>query len=135
MQKNILKIAIIALFLIPLACKKSFLHQQNYTQLTRESYFTKASDAIALVNSIYDTYQNADFLKKSIWYYANFQTHYFFNWGNDRFYNYYDIQTTFDPIRTFWKRSYVGIARANTAIEVIPDMLSRGVLTQDLANR
>jgi hypothetical protein len=136
MNKKIITIlALLALLLPPIACKKSFLQQQNYTQLTQDAYFQKASDGIALINSIYDTYQNADLLKKSIWYYANFQTHDFFNWGNDRFYNYYDIPTTFDPIRTFWKRSYVGIARANTALDVIPDMLSRGVLTQDLANR
>lgn len=135
---NKIKYSIIALFsvlLIALACKKSFLQQQNYTQLTRESYFTRASDGIALVNSIYDTYQNADLLKKSIWYYANFQTHDFFNWGNDRFYNYYDIQTNFGPMRTFWQRSYVGIARANTAIEVIPEMKSKGAVTAALGDR
>jgi len=125
----------LSVMLIPLACKKNFLQQQNYTQLTRESYFTKASDGIALVNSIYDTYQNADLLKKSIWYYANFQTHDFFNWGNDRFYNYYDIQTNFGPIRVFWQRSYVGIARANTAIEVIPEMKANGAITAQLGDR
>lgn len=135
MNKKVLIIALFAAFLIPIACKQDFLQQQNYTQLTRASYFNKASDGIALVNSIYDTYQNADLLKKSIWYYANFQTHDFFNWGNDRFYNYYDIQTNFGPMRVFWQRSYVGIARANTAIEVIPDMKSRGVLTAELGDR
>ncbi|MEO6000327.1 MAG: RagB/SusD family nutrient uptake outer membrane protein [Chitinophagaceae bacterium] len=135
MTKNILKIAVVLLFLVPLACKKNFLQQQNYTQLTRESYFTKASDAVALVNSIYDTYQNADLLKKSLWYYANFQTHDFFNWGNDRFYNYYDIQTNFGPMRVFWQRSYVGIARANTAIEIIPEMKKSGILTAALGDR
>ncbi len=135
MNKHILKIAIISLFIIPLACKKNFLQQANYTQLTREAYFTKASDAVALVNSVYDTYQNADLLKKSIWYYANFQTHDFFNWGNDRFYNYYDIQTNFGPMRTFWQRSYVGIARANTAIEVIPDMKTKGTISAALGDR
>jgi hypothetical protein len=135
MNKIILIMLVVSVMVIPLACKKSFLQQDNYTQLTRESYFTKASDGIALVNSIYDTYQNADLLKKSIWYYANFQTHDFFNWGNDRFYNYYDIQTNFGPIRVFWQRSYVGIARANTAIEVIPDMKTKGAVTAELGDR
>jgi len=135
MNKKIFIVVMLSVILIPLACKKNFLQQQNYTQLTRESYFTKASDGVALVNSIYDTYQNADLLKKSIWYYANFQTHDFFNWGNDRFYNYYDIQTNFGPIRVFWQRSYVGIARANTAIEVIPEMKTKGAITQALGDR
>ncbi|RZK47304.1 MAG: hypothetical protein EOO94_00945, partial [Pedobacter sp.] len=135
MNKKIFIAAMLSVMLIPLACKKGFLQQDNYTQLTRESYFTKASDGIALVNSIYDTYQNADLLKKSIWYYANFQTHDFFNWGNDRFYNYYDIQTNFGPIRTFWQRSYVGIARANTAIEVIPVMKENGFVDAGLGDR
>lgn len=134
-RKIIVVTALIAVFIIPIACKKSFLQQTNYTQLSREAYFNKASDGVALVNSIYDTYQNADLLKKSIWYYANFQTHDFFNWGNDRFYNYYAIPTTFDAIRTLWKRAYVGIARANTAIEVIPDMKTRGVINAALADR
>ncbi|MEO6231002.1 MAG: RagB/SusD family nutrient uptake outer membrane protein [Ferruginibacter sp.] len=122
-------------FFIPVACKKDFLQQSNFTQLTRDAYFKKASDGIALVNSIYDTYQNADLLKKSIWYYANFQTHDFFNWGNDRFYNYYDIPTNFGPMRVFWQRAYVGIARANTAIEVIPEMKTKGILDPALGDR
>jgi len=134
-KKIFILLTVVAGALLPFSCKKGFLQQNNYTQLTREAYFNKASDGIALVNSIYDTYQNADLLKKSIWYYANFQTHDFFNWGNDRFYNYYAIPTTFDPIRTFWKRAYVGIARANTALEIIPDMKERGILTENLANR
>jgi hypothetical protein len=128
-------LSVSAVFLILMACKKNFLQQQNYTQLNRDAYFNQASDGTALVNSIYDTYQNADLLKKSIWYYANFQTHDFFNWGNDRFYNYYDIPTTFGPMRVFWQRAYVGIARANTAIEVIPDMKTRGVISAELGDR
>jgi len=104
MNKKILTtvMAVCAVLLVLVACKKNFLQQSNYEQLGRDNYFAKASDGIALVNSIYDTYQNADLLKKSIWYYANFQTQDFFNWGNDRFYNYYDIQTNFAPMRVFW---------------------------------
>ena len=61
--------------LIPLACKKDFLSQTNRFSATADATFQKASDVVALVNSIYDGYQNSDLLKKSIWYYANFQTH------------------------------------------------------------
>jgi len=134
-KKYITLIDLGATLMIPLSCKKNFLDQTSYTQLTKDAYFNKASDGVALVNSIYDTYQNADLLKKSIWYYANFQTHDFFNWGNDRFYNYYAITTDFGPIRTFWQRAYVGISRANSAIEIIPEMKAKGILDESLGNR
>lgn len=136
MKKKIFIIsAVFSVLLIPIACKKDFLRVLNVSQLSGDAYFSNPADGIALVNSVYDTYQNADLLKKSLWYYANFQTHDWFNWGNDRFYNYFDIQTNFGPMRTFWQRSYVGIARANTAIEVIPVMKTKGVLDATLGDR
>ncbi|MCR8559541.1 RagB/SusD family nutrient uptake outer membrane protein [Mucilaginibacter sp. BJC16-A38] len=128
-------IALCAALMIPLSCKKNFLDQTDSQQTTASAFFNKASDGVALINAIYDTYQNADLLKKSIWYYANFQTHDFFNWGNDRFYNTYAIPSDFSAIETFWTRAYVGIARANSALPIIADMKTRGVLTADLANR
>lgn len=134
-KRNIVITTLLAAMLVPLSCKKNFLSQTNTTQATASAFFNKASDGVALINGIYDTYQNADLLKKSIWYYANFQTHDFFNWGNDRFYNNYSIPSDFAPIEVFWSRAYVGIARANSAIGIIADMKSRGVLTEALANR
>src|ERR1700712_5273650 len=98
---SIILIALVAVLMVPLSCKKDFLKQTNTFSSTADATFQKPQDVVNLVNSVYDTYQNADLLKKSIWYYANFLTHDFFNWGNDRFYNYYDIPTTFGPIRTF----------------------------------
>jgi hypothetical protein len=121
--------------LIPFSCKKGFLDQADSSNPTEQVLFNKPADGIALVNAIYDTYQNADLLKKSIWYYANFQSHDFFNWGNDRFYNTYAIPTTFGGIGVFWQRAYIGIARANSAIEIIKKMKDKAVLTEALANR
>jgi hypothetical protein len=134
-NKTYALIALFAALMIPLSCKKNFLDQTDSQQTTASAFFNKASDGVALVNAIYDTYQNADLLKKSIWYYANFQTHDFFNWGNDRFYNTYAIPSDFSAIETFWTRAYVGIARANSALPIIADMKTRGILTADLANR
>jgi hypothetical protein len=134
-QKLLIIATVCSVILVPFACKRDFLRVKNESQLPGENLFKNATDGIALVNSIYDTYQNADLLKKSIWYYANFQTHDWFNWGNDRFYNYFDIQTNFGPMRTFWSRAYVGISRANTAIEVIPGMKEKGVLDATLGDR
>lgn len=125
----------LAAMMIPLGCKKGFLDQTSTSQFTADSYFKKASDGIALVNAIYDTYQNADLLKKSMWYYANFQTHDFFNWGADRFYNNYSIPADFAPIEVFWARAYVGIARANSALPIIAQMKANGILTAALADR
>jgi hypothetical protein len=121
--------------LIPFSCKKGFLDQTDSSNPTEQALFNKPADGIALVNAIYDTYQNADLLKKSLWYYANFQSHDFFNWGNDRFYNTYAIPTTFGGIQVFWQRAYIGIARANSAIEILKTMKEKGVLTEALANR
>lgn len=134
-KKNITLMAFCLALLMPLACKKGFLNQTDTTDPTAAAFFSKASDAVALVNGIYDTYQNADLLKKSIWYYANFQTHDFYNWGNDRSYNIYAIPTDFAPMEVFWSRAYVGIARANAAIPIIANMKSKGILDAALADR
>ena len=121
--------------LITFGCKKGFLDKTDSSNPTAQALFNKPADGVALVNAIYDTYQNADLLKKSLWYYANFQSHDFFNWGNDRFYNTYAIPTTFGGIQVFWQRAYIGIARANSALEILKTMKDKGVLKEDLANR
>lgn len=128
-------VAFIPLAIIPIACKKSFLVQTNTFQSTDEATFQKASDIVSLVNSIYDTYQNSNLLKKSIWYYANFQTHDWFNYGNDIIWNYYAIPADFYALPDFWNNAYIGIARANSAFGVIQKGLDKGILTADLAQR
>jgi starch-binding outer membrane protein, SusD/RagB family len=121
--------------LLPVACKKSFLVQTNTFQGTADATFNKPADVIALVNGIYDTYQNSDLLKKCIWYRANFSTHDAFNWGGDVFWNNYQIPATFGGISTFWNQSYIGIARANSAFGVIEKAKDRGIIDQALADR
>lgn len=120
---------------IPIACKKSFLEQTNTFQSTVGSTFQKSGDVVALVNSIYDTYQNSNLLKKSIWYYANFQTHDWFNYGNDIIWNYYAIPADFGALPDFWNNAYIGIARANAAFSIIQTAKDNGVVTADLAAR
>jgi hypothetical protein len=124
-----------ALVVTPMACKKSFLTQTNTFSSTAAATFNKPQDVIALVNSIYDTYQNSDFLKKSMWYYANFLTHDWYNNGNDIVWNNYTIPSTFAALSTFWNDSYVGIGRANAALPIIADAKARGIITSDLADR
>jgi len=79
----------------PLACKQSFLETTNTFQATADATFNKPQDVIAVINAVYDTYQNSDLLKKCMWYRANFGTHDFFNWGGDVFWNNYQIPATF----------------------------------------
>ncbi|MDQ6761154.1 MAG: RagB/SusD family nutrient uptake outer membrane protein [Bacteroidota bacterium] len=136
-KKTILIIACCFAFtsLIFIACKKSFLEQNNTLQTTASGTFNTSADVVALVNSVYDTYQNSDFLKKSIWYWANFETHDFFNWGGDVVWNNYQIPADFGALLTLWNQSYLGIARANYALVVIPDAVTRGILDQGLADR
>src|SRR5215211_6865130 len=106
-MKRIKIIIILALAIgtVPLACKKSFLDQTNTFQGSADATFNKPGDVVAIVNAIYDTYQNSDLLKKCIWYRANFSTHDFFNWGGDVFWNNYQIPATFGGIATFWNQS------------------------------
>src|SRR5712664_2959388 len=80
-----------AVSLIFVACSKNFLDQKNTFQTTTDAAFNDSNDVVKLVNSIYDTYQNSDLLKKSIWYWANFESHDFFNWGGDVVWNNYQI--------------------------------------------
>lgn len=136
MHKNkITLITLIAVLLIPLACKKSFLDQPNTFSSTADATFQKSSDVVALVNSIYDGFQNSDLLKKSIWYYANFQTHDWFNYGADIQWNNYQITSDFGALATFWNNAYVNIARANSAFEIIANAKTKGIVTPALADR
>src|SRR6187431_2263710 len=137
MKKNKIVIITIALFIaaFPIACKKSFFDQTNNFQASADATFTKSSDVVALVNSIYDTYQNSDLLKKCIWYRANFGTHDFFNWGADVFWNNYQIPATFVGLYVLWNQFYIGIARANYAFPVIAKAKANGVIDAALADR
>ena len=90
---------------------------------------------MSLINSIYDTYQNSDLLKKSLWYYANFQTHDWFNWGGDVQWNQYQISPTFGQLPSLWNNAYIGIVRANSAFSIIAAAKANGVVTPDLADR
>jgi hypothetical protein len=137
MKRNKIIILILAAFIaiIPSACDKSFLDQKNTFQGTADATFNKPEDVIALVNGIYDTYQNSDLLKKCLWYRANFSTHDAFNWGGDVFWNNYQIPATFGGLSTLWNQSYIGIARANSAFGVIVKAKDKGIINSALADR
>ncbi len=134
-KKNIALIALMAALVIPLGCKKNFLTHTSTIQSTAGASFNKSSDVVALVNSIYDGYQNSDLLKKSIWYYANFQSHDWFNDGADIAWNNYTIGPDFGALSTFWNNAYIDIARANNAFAVIAGAKAKGVITAALADR
>lgn len=133
--KNIIAVALFSALIIPLGCKKKFLDQTNTFSSTEDATFQKSSDVVALVNSIYDTYQNADLLKKSIWYYANFQTHDWFNYGADIAWNNYQIPADFGALPALWNNAYIGIARANAALPIIEKAKTKGIVTPELAQR
>ncbi|HEY8783274.1 MAG TPA: RagB/SusD family nutrient uptake outer membrane protein [Mucilaginibacter sp.] len=134
-KKNITLIALFAAMLIPLSCKKNFLTNTDTYQSTLAATFNKSSDVVAMVNGIYDGFQSSDLLKKSMWYYANFLSHDFFNYGADVVWNNYQITSLFGQLSTFWGNGYIVIARANTAIDVIAASRAKGIVTQALADR
>lgn len=138
MKMNIKAFAVIIAFSvvgIEFSCSEKFLEQNNTALGTADATFTKPDAVVALVNAVYDTYQNSDLLKKCLWYRANFGTHDFFNWGGDVFWNNYQIPATFGGVATLWNQSYIGIARANTALEIVQKTRDNGVLTPALADR
>jgi hypothetical protein len=134
-KKNLTLIALLAALIMPLACKKDFLSQTNRFKSTSDATFQKSGDVVALVNGIYDGYQNADLLKKSIWYYANFQTHDFYNYGADVAWNNYQINSSFGALSVFWNNAYITIARANASFDIIAKAKEKGVVTAALADR
>jgi hypothetical protein len=133
--KNLMLVLLLASLVIPFACKRDFLTQTNTFASSAGATFQKSSDVVALVNGIYDTYQNSDLLKKSIWYYANFQTHDWFNYGADIVWNNYQIPATFGALPSLWNNAYIGIARANSAFGIIATAKKNGVVTAALADR
>src|SRR5450432_1688149 len=134
-MKYIIPIALSVALILPLACSKNFLETTNTFQSTTDATFQKSNDVVSLINSIYDTYQNSDLLKKSLWYYANFQTHDWFNWGGDVQWNQYQISPTFGQLPSLWNNAYIGIVRANSAFGIISDAKAKGIVTSDLADR
>jgi hypothetical protein len=138
MKKNKKFIALIALCVVmlsPLACRKGFLSTTDSTAATEEATFQHSQDVVEMVNSVYDTYQSSDLLKKSIWYSANFLTHDFYNNGNDVVWNYYGIQSDFAALATLWNNAYVGVQRANSALQIITYAEGKGIVTPALGQR
>ena len=138
MKKNKKFVALIALCLVilsPLACKKGFLNTVSSTSATEEATFQHSQDVVEMVNSVYDTYQSSDLLKKSIWYSANFLTHDWFNNGSDIVWNYYGINSNFAALATLWNNAYVGINRANSALQIIAYAQGKGIVTPALGQR
>ena len=132
----IIGVAIVIGVAIPLACNKKFLQQTDTFAADATATFTKPQQVVAMVNSIYDTYQSSDLLKKAIWYYANYLTHDWYNNGADIVWNYYGIGSDFGSLPVFWNNAYIGIARANAALEVIAQTRANGILTPaSLADR
>jgi hypothetical protein len=138
MKKNKKFIALIALCVVmlsPLACRKGFLNTTDTFAATEEATFQHSQDVVAIVNSVYDTYQSSDLLKKSIWYSANFLTHDFYNNGSDIVWNYYGIQSDFAALATLWNNAYVGVQRANSALQIITYAEGKGIVTPALGQR
>jgi len=138
MKVNRLKIIVITLataLLIPLSCKKSFLNQTNTFGATSPVIFNTSASVIALVNGIYDSYQNSNLLKKSLWYYADYLPHDWYNNGADIAWNNYTYSGSFDALPDFWDNLYIGIARVNIALPIIKTAIANGVVTPSLGNR
>lgn len=135
LYKNICGVALGVALSLPLGCSEDFLEKNDTSNASESALFKKPSDGIFLVNAIYDTFHDVDFMLKAMWYQANFLTQDFRNWGSDTFFENYNVDAGFDPLNIFWTRSYQGIARANSAIPIVAKMKAEGVIDEALANR
>jgi hypothetical protein len=129
------RLGFLAVVLLPISCKESFLEQKNTQGITEDALFKKPEDGIALVTGIYDTFHDVDFTLKALWYQANFLSQDFKNFGADTFFETYEVPTGFDALNIFWSRAYQGVARANSAIPIIETMKTNKVISDTLANR
>ena len=133
--KTIGLLGFLAVVLLPISCKESFLEQKNTQGITEDALFKKPADGIALVTGIYDTFHDVDFTLKALWYQANFLSQDFKNYGADTFFETYEVPTSFAALDLFWSRAYQGIARANSAVPIIANMKANKILSDSLANR
>jgi hypothetical protein len=121
--------------MLPTSCSKDFFEKENVTDISGDALFTKPEDAVSLVNGVYNTFMNVDFMLKSLWYQANFLSQDFKNYGSDTFFERYEVPASFDPLNIFWVRCYAGIARANSAFPIIEKMRADGVMDEAMAKR
>src|SRR5687768_733154 len=108
-----IRVMSLSLLLMALGCSDDFLNQKNFSGTTEESLFKKPEDGVRLVNAIYDTFHNIDFLLKALWYETNFLSQDFKNYGADTFFERYEVKSDFQALEVFWERAYIGIGRAN----------------------
>lgn len=128
-------VGLTAMLLSPLACSEDFLDQRSLSGSSEDVLFKKPEDGVRLINAIYDTFHNVDFLLKALWYQANFLTQDFKNYGADTFFETYEVKADFDALQIFWERAYIGIGRANAAITIVDRMTAQEILTPALGNR
>jgi starch-binding outer membrane protein, SusD/RagB family len=125
--------------LTPSGCSKRFLEQTDTTNISENTLFHKPADGVALINAIYNTFDddpNSDqFMKKAMWYIANYLSQDFHNWGNDIFWLDYQINVDNGSLKTLWEHFYKGISTANSAFPIIEKMKTENVIDQGLSDR
>lgn len=133
---------ILIILITPLSfirCGEDFLSQQKLDGSTTDVLFNKPEDALAAVAGIYDIFHGGtgedDFLSKGIYYHANYFSQDIRNQGADEFYALYEVPTGFNIVFGFWRDCYKGIARANATMPKIQEMIEKGFIEQELANR
>lgn len=139
-SKNIFAGILGILLLSPLSCSDDFLEQTDTINVSEDVLFKKPSDGVALINSIYNTFDDngyaTDFyMKKALSYIANYLTQDFHNWGNDIFWLNYQINVNNASMKALWDRFYKGIATANSAFPIIEKMKEENVMSEELGNR
>ncbi|HSD08477.1 RagB/SusD family nutrient uptake outer membrane protein [Flavobacterium sp.] len=140
-KNNIIKIANLFLafaILISSSCSESFLKDEKTDGIDGDIVFSNDETATAAITGIYDTFQgekSAEYDTKALFYPANFLSQDLLNVGADTFFQRYEIPATFGPFNALWESHYIGIGRANMALEKLPTAIEDGKVSAELGGR
>jgi tetratricopeptide (TPR) repeat protein len=135
---NIAKILLGFAVLMSSGCSESFLQDDKTDGIDGDIVFSNDNTATAAISGVYDTFQgekSAEYNTKALFYPANFLSQDLLNVGADTFFQKYEIPSTFGAFNALWESHYIGIGRANMALEKLPQAINAGKVSADLGER
>src|SRR3954464_13564376 len=129
-------IAIVAMVLLAVSCKKSELDIQNPNQATTQQFWQTASDAQQSINAVYSTYHRAG-LSRWMHFITIVRADEGFSTSPAPWIrNYYDLfnyeNYNDGLIASLWEDCFIGINRCNQVLDYVPNINMEGGLKQQL---
>ena len=134
--KIILTLALI--FIFGVSCDESILDKSNPNELSTETFFADANQAIAATNAVYASLQTTGLWTREYFFTHDLLSDENFGLGSLEAQRRQVLEHGFDAgnsvLGLMWRGLYRGINRANLVITSIPEM-EEGTIDPDLANR